>query len=96
MHISLGRGDTAVLLCTDRDDKGKNGISFIKRFSEYPIAIDVDCDVTNEEVENGTLGHITFSDPNSIDAVISMLQRLQADYGQQVEAAQRIKDGEQG
>lgn len=76
MQISMGKGDIAVMLCSDREDEVPNGISFVKRDVTYPIAVDVDCDVTDEEIEKGTLGHITFSNPKSIDAVINQLTKL--------------------
>lgn len=76
MKISMGKGDIAVMFCSDREDEKPNGISFVKRNVAYPIAVDVDCDVTDEEIENGTLGHLTFSDPKSIDAVVTQLTRL--------------------
>ncbi|UED78095.1 hypothetical protein [Brevibacillus sp. DP1.3A] len=76
VHISMGKGDVAVMFCSDREDRQHNGISFVKRAIEYPVAVDMDCDLSDEEIEKGTLGHITFSNPKSIDAVITQLLRL--------------------
>lgn len=76
MKISMGKGDIAVMLCSDREDLKPNGISFVKRQVNYSIAVDVDCDVTDKEIENGTLGHLIFSNPKSIDAVINQLNKL--------------------
>lgn len=76
MQISMGKGDIAIMFCSDREDKHPNGIAFVKRNVAYPIAVDVDCDVTDEEIEKGTLGHLTFTSPKSIDAVINQLTKL--------------------
>lgn len=81
MLISMGKGDIAVMFCSDREDKQPNGIAFVKRNVTYPVAVDVDCDVMDEEIENGTLGHLTFSNPKSIDAVITQLTRLKEKMG---------------
>lgn len=80
MHIQMGKGDIAIMFSSTREDKKPNSISFVKRDNEYPMAIDVDCDVTDKEIEEGTLGHITFGHEKSIDALINQLQKLKEKY----------------
>ncbi|ALS22173.1 hypothetical protein [Paenibacillus naphthalenovorans] len=84
MQIQLGKGDVAIMLATNDENRSANGIAFVRRNAEYLIAVDVDCDVTNEEIENGTLGYIFFSNPKSIDAVINQLNKLKEKYGQYI------------
>ncbi|MFC3802832.1 hypothetical protein [Cohnella sp. GCM10012308] len=74
--IQLGTGDIAIMSASTREDRAENAIAFVKRNAEHPIAIDVECDVTDEEIENGKLVFLAFSNPKSIDAVLTMLQRL--------------------
>lgn len=81
MQISMGKADIAVMFCSDGVDKQPNGISFVQREIEFPVAVDVDCDVSDEEIGKGTLGHITFSNPKSIDAVINQLTKLKEKMG---------------
>lgn len=80
MNIQMGNGDVAIMLSSSREDKNPNSISFVKRNKQYPIAVDVENDVTIQEIENGTLGHITFGNSKSIDAVINQLEKLKAEF----------------
>lgn len=80
MHIKMGKGDIAIMLSSTRLDKKPDSISFVKREGQYPMAVDVDCDVTNKEISKGTLGHISFGHEKSIDALINQLKELKARY----------------
>lgn len=80
MLIEMGKGDIAIMHASTRDDRKADCITFVKRNKPYPLAIDVDCDVTDEEITNGRLGTIYFGHGKSIDALITQLQRLKENY----------------
>lgn len=80
MIIEMGKGDIAIMLASTREDKKADCIAFVKRNKKYPLAIDVDCDVSDEEIENGRLGTIYFGHEKSIDALINQLQKLKEQY----------------